>query len=214
MQISIVSGEIKTLFLDIGGVLLTNGWGRESRYLAIEKFGLDKEETEDRHSQCFETYELGKLTLDEYLDMVVFYQQRNISRDEFKAFIFSQSQALEGHIDFFKEIKQKYNLKVVAVSNEAREINEYRIKQFRLDELFDTYISSCYVGLHKPDKAILQMACDVSHTSPEHALYIDDRKILVDVAHSFGLHTLHFQGLDKARDFIKTCTFHKHPGKK
>ena len=209
MHNQIGQGEIKTLFLDIGGVLLTNGWGHESRYKAIEKFGLDKEEVEERHQIAFDTYEIDKITFDDYLNEVIFYKDRTFSKETFIAFMFEQSQALDGCIDFFKQLKQRHHLKVIAVSNEGRELNEYRISQFKLDELFDAYISSCYVRLHKPDKSMLQMACDVSHTLPAHALYIDDRLLLVEVAASFGLQTLHFQGLEPAKEFIKTCKFHK-----
>ncbi|MBA3827660.1 MAG: HAD hydrolase-like protein [Taibaiella sp.] len=201
------AGEIKALFLDIGGVLLTNGWGHESRYLAIEKFGLNKAEVEDRHNLAFETYEVGKMTLDEYLDLVVFYEPRNFSHEDFKKFMFEQSQLLDATIEFFKEIKNKYKLKVIAVSNEGRELNEYRINQFKLDELFDAYISSCYVHLHKPDMEMLKMACDISHISAEHALYVDDRLMLASLAKDFGLNVLHFKGLDDAREFIKTVHF-------
>jgi putative hydrolase of the HAD superfamily len=209
MQQAVNSREIKALFLDIGGVLLTNGWGHDFRARAVEKFGLDKKEFEDRHSLVFDNYELGRVSFDEYLDWVVFYQQRDFSKKDFTTFIFEQSEALDGHLDYFMELKQKHQLKVFAVSNEGREINEYRVKKFRLDDLFDGYISSCYVGLHKPGKDILQMACDISHTPAQQALYVDDRKLLVDVAGNFGLQVLHFQSLDQAKEFIKTCTFYK-----
>ena len=197
------------MFLDIGGVLLTNGWGHESRKLAAEKYGLDLADMDERHELVFDALELGKISLDEYLNMVIFHQKRTFTRKEFSAFIFEQSQALNGHINFFKDLKQKYLLKVVAVSNESRELNEYRIKQFGLDSLFDAYISSCYVHLHKPDIDMLRMACDISHIPPEHALYIDDNSIMADLASLLGLHSLHFLGLENAEDFLKTCKFHK-----
>jgi len=196
-------GEIKALFLDIGGVILTNGWGHESRNLAAEKFGLDKEYMEERHEQVNDPYQLGKISLDEYLKTVVFYQQRSFSSDDFKDFMYAQSQALEGSIDFFKEIKRMYNLKVIAVSNEGRDLNKYRIKQFRLDELFDAYISSCYVHLQKPDKDILDMACDIFHVTPGQVLYIDDNIMLTDLASSLGFHTMHFMGVEWAKELIK-----------
>ena len=122
-------------------------------------------------------------------------------------FMFSQSQALDGHIDFLRTLKRKYDLKVFAVSNENRELNEYRIQKFELDTLFDGYISSCYVRLHKPDKEMLRLACDISHTKPAEALYIDDSKLLADVAKSYGLQTLHFQELESAKKIIDTLTF-------
>jgi len=209
MHKQIESGVIKALFLDIGGVLLNNGWGHVSRFEAAQKFGLDREEVEGRNKLVFDTYEIDKITFDEYLDWVIFYEERKFSRQEFTTFMLQQSQPLEGCVNYFKAIKQQYHLKVIAISNEGRELNEYRIKQFKLDELFDAYVSSCYVHLHKPDKSMLRMACDISHTLPEHALYVDDTLLLVEVAASIGLQTLHFQGLDSAKEFIKTCKFYK-----
>ena len=84
--------NITTLFLDIGGVLLTNGWDRNIRIRAAEKFGLDQDEMNERHHLTFDTYEEGKLSLDEYLHRVVFYQDRSFSPEEFKAFMYAQSQ--------------------------------------------------------------------------------------------------------------------------
>lgn len=199
--------SITTLFLDIGGVLLTNGWGHESRYLAADKYGIDIAEMEDRHSLAFDTYEMNKMSFDEYLDLCIFFEPRNFSKDEFKAFMFQQSKDLPGHIDFFTALKNEYRLKVIAVSNEGRELNEYRIQQFQLDKLFDAYISSCYVHLHKPDKQMLQMACDISHTKKEQALYIDDRLALIDVAKEFGISAHQFTSLENVKNFLNTCTF-------
>ncbi len=200
---------IKSLFLDIGGVLLTNGWGQTSRKKAIEKFGLDGKEVEERHHLTFDTYEEGKLSLDDYLDRVIFNEPKSFSKEEFRAFMFEQSQPLGDSLAYFKALKKQYNLKVIAVSNEGRELNEHRIKQYKLNELFDAYISSCYIHLRKPDRDVLRMACDISQTLPEHALYIDDRLMFVEVAKGFGIQTLQFKDLDSAKDFISTCTFHK-----
>ena len=203
------TGPIKTLFLDIGGVILTNGWDHNSRKLANDHFGLDNEEVNERHHLTFDTYEEGKLTLDEYLHRVVFYEERNFSKGDFIKFMFDQSKPFEETINYFKDLKKKYQLKVIAVSNEGRELNEHRIKEYKLNELFDAYISSCYIHLRKPDKDVWRMACDISQTSAEHALYIDDRPMFVDVARSFGIQSLHFQGLEMTKQYMETCIFHK-----
>lgn len=200
-------GEIKALFLDIGGVILTNGWGHESRNMAVGKFGLNKADMDERHEEVYSTYQLGEISLDDYLKAVVFYQPRSFSSDDFKTFMYEQSQALAGSIDFFKEIKHKYDFKVIAVSNEGRELNEYRIKQFRLDELFDAYISSCYVHLQKPDNDILSLACDISHMIPQQVLYIDDNIIMADLANSLGFHSIHFLGLEWTKELIKNGNY-------
>src|SRR6476469_3825689 len=86
--------EVKVIFFDIGGVLLTNGWGHESRLLAAEKFGINFNEMDVLHDFIFNVYEMGKISLDDYLHTVVFNHSREFSAGEFKAFMFEQSKEL------------------------------------------------------------------------------------------------------------------------
>ena len=182
--------KITTLFLDVGGVLLTNGWDRKSRTLAAETFDLDLKEMDSRHSQTFDTFEIGKISLDTYLTRVVFYKKRSFTRSQFKSFIFSQSQSHPEMIELICKLKAKYHLKIAVVSNEGREINEYRIKKFKLGSFVDFFISSCYVHFRKPDEDMYRLALDVSHVEPEEVVYVDDRAMFVQVAESLGLHGL------------------------
>lgn len=195
--------KVKTLFLDIGGVILTNGWDHHSRQKAVEHFGLDKEEFDDRHDLTFDTYEMGKLTLDDYLINLLFYKERPFTKEEFKAFIFAQSKPLSGAFEFFKSLKEKNGLRIIALNNEAKEINEYRIKTFGLDSLFDSYVSSCYVHMRKPDPGIYRVACDVSFTDPAQALYIDDRDMYIEIGRSLGIPSLHHKDLDQTKNELK-----------
>ena len=199
---------ISTLFLDIGGVLLTNGWDRSSRKLATEKFNLDLAEMEERHHLTFDIYEMGKITLDEYLKRAVFYTKRDFSPDDFKSFMYDQSKPYEETIEYFKELKVKHRLKVIAVNNEGRELNEYRIKKFGLHELYDAFVSSCYVELRKPDVDIFNLACDIAQSMPQQAMMVDDRAMFAEVAGSIGIMELHFEGLDAAKEKIKATRFH------
>jgi putative hydrolase of the HAD superfamily len=194
---------ITTLFLDIGGVLLSNGWGGEQRNKAISHFKLDGNELNERHHLTFDTYEEGKLTFKEYLKRIVFYEKRKFSEREFIKFMFKQSLVYQDTIDFFKELKKHYNLRVIAVSNEGRELNAYRIEKFKLKQLFDAFISSSYVHLRKPDADIFRMAIDISQTPPEQSLFIDDRLMFVQVARVLGIHGMHYQGLDLAKSQLK-----------
>lgn len=198
------AGPITTLFLDIGGVLLTNGWGRGSRKLAAEHFKLDLVEINERHHLTFDTYEIGKITLDEYLERIVFYEKRDFSIDDFKAFMFAQTEAYPESIAFFKELKQRHGLKVIAVNNEGRELNDYRISQFRLYELFDAYASSCYVKFRKPDIDIFRIACDIGRVVPHQAAMVDDRAMFTQVASTIGIQCLHFNTLDGIKEKLKT----------
>ena len=153
---------ITTLFLDIGGVLLSDGWGHASRKLAAKTFGLDHQELENRHNIVFDTYELGKFTIEEYLKLVVFYEKRPFTMAQFKSFMFEQSKPYPEMIELILRLKSKYGLKIGVVSNEARELNTHRINKFKLDKFVDFFISSCFVHLRKPDPEIFRVALDIA----------------------------------------------------
>lgn len=179
---------IKTIFTDIGGVLLTNGWDHGERAKAIEFFKLEKEEVDERHHLTFDTYEEGKISLDEYLTRTVFFKERNFSRDEFKKFMFSQSQPYDDMLSLMRLVKEKTAVRIVAVSNEGKELTNHRIHTFQLHSFIDFFLSSCYVHLRKPDEDIFRMALDLAHCYPHEGIYIDDRSMFVEVAGRMGLH--------------------------
>ena len=178
---------IKTLFVDIGGVLLTDGWQSESRKLAAKAFRLDFSEMEERHRMVFDTYEEGKLTSEEYLGWVVFYKKRPFTRAHFRKFMFAQSKPYPEMIDFVRQLKAKHGLKVIVLSNEARELNAYRIQKFKLDEFVDAFVSSCYVHLRKPDPDIFRLALDIAQTPAEQIVYLENTAMFVQIAEGMGI---------------------------
>lgn len=179
--------NITCLFLDIGGVLLTDGWGHLFRKEAAKTFNLDVDELENRHNQVSETFELGKLTMDEYLNLVIFYEQRSFSKAQFQEFMFAQSKPDLQMIDLMRELKTKYALKMVVVSNEARELNAHRIQKFKLNEFVDSFISSCFVSLRKPDANIFLLALDIAQIPAEKVLYIENTAMFVQIAEKLGI---------------------------
>jgi putative hydrolase of the HAD superfamily len=181
------SSTVTTLFLDIGGVLLTNGWDNNSRKRAADQFGLVYDEMNERHHLTFDTYEEGKLSLDEYLGRVVFYEKRSFSREEFKAFMYAQSQPFPEMIELMRGLKTRYGLQVAAVSNEGRELTVYRVQQFKLGAFIDFFVSSCFVHYRKPDADIYRIALDIAQVSPQQVVYIDDRPMFVEVAQGLEL---------------------------
>ena len=184
---------ITTLFLDIGGVLLTDGWDHLARHRAATTFKLDSKEMADRHHLTFETYELGKLTLDEYLDLVVFYKRRPFTRARFRSFIFAQSKACPDMLKLISELKKQYGLKIFVVSNEARELNEYRIQTFKLFEIVDSFISSSFVHMRKPDLEMFRLALDIAQAKADEVLFIDDTAMFVKIAESLEIRSIHHQ---------------------
>jgi len=181
---------ITCLFLDIGGVLLTDGWTHEGRKRAAANFNLDLAEMEDRHHLTFDTYEEGKLTLDEYLGRVVFYQKRPFTRAQFRTFMFAQSEPHPEMIDLVTQLKARHGLKIAVVSNEGRELNAYRISEFGLDRFVDFYISSCFVHVRKPDADIFRLALDIAQVPAHQVLYVENTPMFVQVAEGLGIKSI------------------------
>lgn len=191
-----------TLFLDVGGVMLTNGWDHHMREHAAQKFGLDYAEMNSRHALTFDNYEIGKITLDEYLDRVVFYEPRQFSHEEFKEFMFDQSQPFPDIIQMIREFKSRYSLRTVVVSNEGRELMVQRIKRFQMKEFIDFFVCSGFVGLRKPDKDIYRMALEMAQVNPKEVIYIDDRAMLVEIGSELGMQAIHHTGLEQTKALL------------
>lgn len=178
---------VTTLFLDVGGVLLSNGWGHESRKAAAHFFELDYNEMEALHKITMGTYEEGKLTLKEYLYLIVFYKKRKFTFSQFREFMFSRTTANVEMLELMRQLKEKFQLKIGVVNNEARELNEYRIRKFKLNQFVDFYISSCVVQIRKPDKDIFRMALDIASVPAKNVVFIDNMQMFVDVAENLGI---------------------------
>jgi putative hydrolase of the HAD superfamily len=181
---------IQTLFVDVGEVLLTNGWDHLARKRAAKHFKLKWADMDERHRLVFETHEEGRLTFEEYLGWVVFYEKRAFTRNQFRDFMFAQSKPYPRMIELITELKAKYGLKIVVVSNESREVNAYRIRTFKLDQLVDTFISSCFVHMRKPDVRIFQLALDLAQTRATQAIFLDNTPMFVKIAEDMGIHSV------------------------
>lgn len=189
--------EIRALFWDVGGVLLNNAWDHEERDLAITRFGIDRDEFEARHKEIVPAFEQGRMGLDEYLDRSVFYQARSFSREEFKRFMFSLSKSKPGVLEIARGLAGKYFM--ATINNESRELNRYRIETFGLADLFDLFVSSCFVGLRKPDERIYRLALDLSQRKAEECCFIDDRAENVEAAAKVGMRTVLMKGAEQLR---------------
>lgn len=191
---------IKTIFFDVGGVLLTNGWDRTSRSAAVEQFDLDPEEFDDRHDLVSADFETGGLTLDQYLDRTVFYRDRGFDRDSFVAFMMAQTEPLEGSLELLAELSAKGGPLLATLNNESRELNEYRIETFGLRDHFGLFLSSCYLGVKKPDEQIYRTAVDITQHRIEESIFIDDRELNLECSRLLGISSVHFESAAQLRD--------------
>jgi putative hydrolase of the HAD superfamily len=191
-----------TLFFDVGGVLLTNGWDSEARRRAAEAFGIDVAELETRHQMLRVAFGIGRLGLEAYLDRAVFHRPRAFTAAEFTRFLFAQSQLLGDTLEFVRALAATGKYRLYTLNNEARELHEHRVRAFELDTIFQGFLTSCYLGLFKPDEEIYRNALGIVSCSPESAVFIDDLAVNVESARVVGLDGHHFQGLDGLRAFL------------
>lgn len=191
--------EITALFFDIGGVLLTNGWDQHARRLAAERFGLDWGDFQDRHQRVADEWEVGALTLDDYLRRTVFYRERGFSSAELRAFIFAQSKPHPDALAFARALADSGRYLLAALNNESAELNGYRIERFGLRSIFTAFFSSCFMGDRKPDEGMYRRALQITQREPGECVFIDDRPLNIEVAALVGLRAIHYRGLDALR---------------
>ena len=184
------AAPIACVFRDIGGVLLTDGWDHHARKRAAMKFKLDLAEMQERHDLTSDTYEERKLMLREYLDRAVFYQRRSLIRAQFRRFMFARSKPFPAMIRLFAQLKARHGMKIPVVSNEARELNAYRIRTFTLDRFVDFLVSSCSVHIRKAGAEIFRLALDIAQVPARRVLYVEDTPMLVQIAVGLGIRSI------------------------
>lgn len=194
----------KILFSDIGGVLLSNGWGHESRQAAAKEFGIAYNEMDFLHDFIFNVYEIGKISLDDYLNTAIFNHPRDFSKERFKDFMLSQSHELPDTLKWMVEWKTNHpKIKTISINNEPKDLNDYRIQKFNLHDFFDAFVSSCEVGMRKPDPGIFRLALGIAQAKPDECLYFDDREMLVEAAKKEGIHAYQHTDLAGTKKIIE-----------
>jgi putative hydrolase of the HAD superfamily len=180
--------------------LLTNAWDRTQRERTLNEFHLDPIEFGDRHEMVVSSFERGKISLDEYLDRTVFYRDRPFTRDAFKEFMYSLSQPSPEALELARGLAQTKNYLMGTINNESTELNEYRIEKFGLREIFSLFVSSCYVGLRKPESGIYRLALEITQREPASCCFIDDRALNLECAKKLGMHTIEMDGVPQLKE--------------
>ena len=191
--------QISAMFWDVGGVLLTNAWDHAQRERALGQFKLDEAEFDDRHQMVVSSLERGKIGFDEYLDRTVFYRPRPFAREVFKDYVFSLSQPHREVLALAEQLARSGRYFMATINNESKELNLYRIQTFGLREIFSVFVSSCFVGLRKPEQGIYRLALEVTQKSPEDCCFIDDRALNLESAQRLGMHTVEMQDVEQLR---------------
>lgn len=191
--------EVRAIFWDVGGVILSNAWDHTERAAAFQHFGIDEAEFQPRHEMVVSSFERGKISLDEYLDRTMFYRERPFTREEFREYMFSLSKPIPEVLDFVRNLASGRKYFMGTINNESRELNLYRIEKYGLREIFSVFVSSCFVGLRKPESGIYRLALEITQFNPEDCCFIDDRALNLECAAKLGMRTIQMKTLEQLR---------------
>lgn len=190
---------IRALFWDVGGVLLTNAWDHTERSEALKHFNIDPGEFQSRHEMLVSSFERGKITLDEYLERTVFFCERSFTPQQFREYIFGLSKPFPDVLQFAQALSGSSKYFMGTINNESRELNYFRMDKFGLRNIFRLFISSCFVGLRKPERDIYRLALETTQVPAEECCFIDDRALNLECAANMGMHTIQMQSLEQLR---------------
>ncbi len=203
--------KLTALFWDVGGVILSNGWDRDTRRAMVRTFQINEEEFEGRHELVVGRFETGRMPLDRYLERTIFYAPRAFTPDDVKQFMFAQSHAQPASLDLLARLAASGQYLLATLNNESRELNLFRIEKFGLRKYFNVFFSSCFLGVQKPEEEIFRLALEMTQRQPEEAIFIDDRALNVECARHCGLEALQFHQAEQLEQDLRALGVSAHP---
>ena len=191
-----MEGSIRTIFWDIGGVVLTNGWDKGQRSRVLSRLGVNLEAYEEVHERANYYWERGLMTAKEFFAQTVLQANPHLDLtfETLWPQVCAESKVLHAEcLDMLSELKEQGSYRLATLNNESRELNEYRLDAFKLRSLFDYFICSGYVHEMKPLPGIFRSAIDVSGFAARTALFIDDKSENCAAAEALGMHVICFK---------------------
>jgi putative hydrolase of the HAD superfamily len=195
---------IRTIFWDVGGVLLTNGYDHAERERVLDHFGVEHGPVEERHAAANDLWEKGKISVWEFMDRTIFFEPRDFTPQQFFDKMAEQSKLLPATaLPVLQSLAAAGGHKIVALSNESAELTDYRLRQFDLRGVFETFLFSAYVGVRKPHPEIYEMALRLTQSRGEESIFIDDRAENIEPAAALGIHGIRYQSPDQLTKELK-----------
>ena len=191
-----MNGSIRTLFWDVGGVLLTNGWDVDQRARVLSRLDVDLAAYEEVHDRANYYWERGLISAEDFFTQTVLRPNPHLhlTFDLLWPQVCAESKVLHpACLDILAELKSVGRYRIATLNNESRELNEYRLDAFKLRSLFDYFICSGYVHEMKPIAGIYNSAIDISGFDAETALFIDDKEENCAAAKAAGMNAIHFR---------------------
>jgi len=194
-QLAAQPSQFDAILFDVGGVMLTNGWDHTERAAVLQHFNLDRAEFESRHPGPYDALERDTIDMYAYLDAAVFYQPRSFTPDGFIAVMKAQSIPIPSNaMGVLAEVAATGKWLVGLLNNESRLLHEYRMEKYGLKPYLNIQLSSCYLGMRKPDADIYRRAIDIVGRPASRILFIDDRAGNAQAARDAGMTAIQFLG--------------------
>jgi putative hydrolase of the HAD superfamily len=199
---------IRTVLWDIGGVLLTNGFGRTQRAGFYAALGLDEEdrsEFEKRRVDANWYWERGLIDDEAFFRRTLFFKPRSFTLSDVVKALQAQQKILHPEsVALLAAMHAGGKLRLATLNNESRELNHFRLKHFKLEQYFGFFICSAYVREMKPAEGIFRTALDIAGDRPEEVCFIDDTEANIQAAEQAGLVALHFTSPDSLREQLRS----------
>jgi len=189
--------NISTIFFDVGGVLLSDGWNHISRKKAAEQFSLDFDDLEAKHAPLADALDTGQLSVNEYIDKTVFYQSRSFSKIDFYQFMKDQSQPNSDTLALAAALAAQDKYFMATINNESAELGVYRIEKFKLASTFSVFFTSGFIGLKKPDSPIFERVLQITQKNATETVFIDDRDSNLVAPRHLKMNTIHFENVQQ-----------------
>ena len=202
---------IRTLFWDIGGVILTNGWDRNQRSEVLERLDVNLAAYEKVHERANYYWERGLLSAYDFFKQTVLLPnpQLELTFDSLWKQVCAQSRVLHPEcLDILADLKRQGKLRLATLNNESRELNEHRLDAFKLRSLFDYFICSGYIHEMKPMPGIYRSAIDISGFDAHTALFIDDKRENCEAAREEGMQAIEFKDPDQLCKALASYDIH------
>ena len=191
-----MTSSIRTIFWDIGGVVLTNGWDKGQRTRVLSRLGVDLEKYEEVHDRANYYWERGLISARDFFSQTVLHAnpELDLTFEILWPQVCAESKVLHaGCLDMLAELKEQGRYRLATLNNESRELNDHRLDAFKLRTLFDYFICSGYVHEMKPMPGIFRSAIDISGFEARTALFIDDKAENCEAAEALGMNAIRFE---------------------
>jgi len=192
--------RVKLIVPDIDGMLLHSEKFSEA---FPKKFGVSAEAVGEMFAEDFNDCKLGKKDLREVLESRLSGWSTDLSADDVLKFWFNLDNPEEEVIDFLKDLRSK-EVRIVLGTNQEKYRLEHILKNLGFINWTDGVVSSCDIGIKKPDEKFYQ---EILNRFPDvdksEILIFDDKEKNVVTLKDLGFNAEVYADLDALRKLFE-----------